>query len=127
MKALKIILTIVILFSIHKTIAQTKVYVTEKGTRYHTKECRLLPKKRIETVIKKAKVKGYSQCKVCVPKEVSQKKTSTVKKSTTKKTAKKKYRNSKKSIASRCTATTQKGSRCKRRTKNASGRCWQHD
>ena len=30
------------------------------------------------------------------------------------------------SASVRCSATTQKGARCKRMTKNASGRCWQH-
>lgn len=30
------------------------------------------------------------------------------------------------STAVRCSATTLKGARCKRRTKNISGRCWQH-
>ncbi|MDA8620771.1 DNA/RNA non-specific endonuclease [Planctomycetota bacterium] len=29
-------------------------------------------------------------------------------------------------VAVRCSAITQRGTRCKRRTKNATGRCWQH-
>ena len=33
---------------------------------------------------------------------------------------------SKRSIAVRCSAITQKGTQCKRRTKNINGRCWQH-
>lgn len=29
-------------------------------------------------------------------------------------------------VATQCTGTTQKGARCKRKTKNSSGRCYQH-
>lgn len=34
--------------------------------------------------------------------------------------------NSKKNVAVQCKGTTQKGKRCKRKTTNSSGYCWQH-
>ena len=125
MKLLKItLLFVAILFSSTIT-AQTEVFVTKKGKSYHKKECRSLPKTHITTTIKRAKGKGYLACKICVPKEKNNK-SKLVSKKSLKKTSKKKSTSTKKSTASRCTATTQKGSQCKRRTKNTSGRCWQH-
>ncbi len=119
MKPLKIILIMAVVFISHISSAQTKVFVTEKGKSYHEKSCRLLPKKHIVTTIKRAKVKGYNACKVCVPKKSKQKMSA-------KKETKPKKVSTTKKTSTRCTAITQKGSQCKRRTRNTSGRCWQH-
>ena len=126
MKALKIIVLFVAVLITSNTSAQTEVFVTEQGKSYHKKECRFLPKSHIETSIKRAKAKGYLACKVCVPKEKIKGTKTVIKKKTAKKTKVKKS-TSKKSYATRCTATTQKGAQCKRRTKNTSGKCWQHE
>jgi hypothetical protein len=125
MKALKLI-TFVILFAFSfQVTAQTEVFITKTGKKYHKEICRYLKVSKNKTTIKKAKAKGYLACKVCVPKEKGIK-SKDVSNRATKKVIKKKYTSTKKSTASRCTATTQKGTQCKRRTKNASGRCWQH-
>jgi hypothetical protein len=105
--------------------AQTVVYTTKTGQKYHKENCRYLKMSKNKTTIKNAKAKGYLACKVCVPKEKGVK-SKAVSDRTTKKVTKKKHTLTKKSTASRCTARTQKGTQCKRRTKNASGRCWQH-
>ncbi|MFT5213127.1 MAG: hypothetical protein ACI9WV_000843 [Patiriisocius sp.] len=125
MKAVKLI-TLFILFAFSfQVIAQTEVYVTKTGKKYHKENCRYLKVSKNKTIIKKAKAKGYLACKVCVPKEKGVK-SKAVSDRTTKKVTKKKYTSTKKNIASRCRARTQKGTQCKRRTKNASGKCWQH-
>lgn len=125
MKPLKIILLLVVVMITNNLSAQTDVFVTKQGKSYHKKECRLLPKSHIKTIIKKAKAKGYLPCKVCVPKETKNK-DNLISKEVAKKSVKKKKTPVKKRTTSRCTATTQKGTQCKRRTKNVSGRCWQH-
>ena len=126
MKVHKIILLFVAVLITSNVSAQTEVFVTKKGKSYHKKECRLLPKSHIKTTIKRAKVKGYLSCKVCVPKEAIKGDKSIVQKEGSKKDTIIKSAN-KKSYSTRCTATTQKGSQCKRSVKNASGRCWQHN
>jgi hypothetical protein len=125
MKALNFFLLFVTIIITSNISAQTEVYVTKTGQKYHKEICRYLKLSKNKTTIKKAKAKGYLACKVCVPKEKGVK-SRDVSKSGIKKVTKKKHTPTKKSTASRCTATTQKGTQCKRRTKNASGRCWQH-
>ncbi|WKD86423.1 hypothetical protein KCTC32516_01798 [Polaribacter huanghezhanensis] len=115
MKSLKIILLFITIIITGNVSAQTNVFITNQGKSYHKKDCRLLPEKHIKTTIKKAKTKGYLACKVCVPKVKGEQRKVVSKKVT------------KKNIATRCIATTQKGTQCKRRTKNTSGRCWQHN
>ena len=128
MKTLRIILLIIAISFTNNLIAQTKVYRTSKGEHYHKKECKIIAKSKVvELTIKKAKFRGYAACKVCKPKakvKTSKKKVITEKKKSNK--VKYKKSTSKKSTASRCTGITKKGARCKRRTKNVSGRCWQH-
>lgn len=127
-KILATLFLIWLMFS-NQGYAQTKVYRTAKGERYHKKECKIIVKKEvIELTIKKAKLRGYQACKVCKPVGKAKGKTSKKRAIQKKKSNKVKLKKStsKKATASRCTATTQKGTRCKRRTKNSSGRCWQH-
>ncbi len=49
--------------------ADTKVYITSSGKKYHYKDCRTLKKsKKIQEVtIKTARDKGLTPCKVCNP------------------------------------------------------------
>ncbi len=129
MKALSITLLIIAISLSSSLTAQTKVYRTAKGERYHKKECKIIAKREmVELTIKKAKLRGYQACKVCKPVEKTKGKTSKKPVIEKKKSNKVKLKKSisKKATASRCTATTKKGTRCKRRTKNSSGRCWQH-
>lgn len=129
MKALKIMILFVVVTitsNISAQTIQTKVFVTKQGKSYHKKECRLLPKTHIKTTIKRAKVKGYVPCKVCIPKEKAKTSKANNSKKQRNKAVSKKKQPTKRSTVVRCSATTQKGTQCKRRTKNSSGKCWQH-
>jgi len=122
---MKTIRLFLILFSILVTnnlIAQT-VYVTNTGEKYHVDNCRYLKYSQNETTIKKAKDLGYLACKVCKPTIENTLKT---KPDTKKNSQKPKPASIKKITATQCTGTIKSGRRCRRQTKNASGRCYQH-
>ena len=117
MKKLKLFLFIISVVYTSNISAQT-VYITDTGEKYHSISCRYLKQSKHEVSLEKAQQRGYSACKVCKP---STKKSTSVKSATSSKTT-----SSTKSTATRCTGTTKSGSRCKRKTKSASGRCYQH-
>lgn len=103
---------ILILFLLGSTIsvqAQT-VYITNTGKKYHKKSCHHLKYSKKTIEYKEALRLGYEGCKICKPKG-----TTTTKSTPTKKT-----------YATQCTGKTKSGKRCKRQTKNSSGRCYQH-
>jgi hypothetical protein len=104
--------------------AQT-VYITKTGAKYHKSNCRHLSKSKISISLEDAKGKYYTACKVCKPSTTVTNKAASTNTSVTQKST---YStSSKKAIATRCTATTKAGTRCKRKTKNSSGKCWQHE
>lgn len=94
------------------TSAQT-VYVTKTGEKYHLADCRYLKYSKISTTLAEAQDNGYEACKVCKPPVNGQKSNE--------------VETERSSAAQQCSATTQAGARCKRRTKNISGKCWQHE
>jgi hypothetical protein len=105
------------------TNAQT-VYVTKTGEKYHNDGCRHL-RSKIEISLKKAIELGYGPCGVCRPPTAeAQNATSPVIKKDTKKTTP--SNPIKKSATMQCSARTKSGTRCKRTTDNANGKCWQH-
>lgn len=69
MKRLKLIFLIVSFAFAFQATAQTTVFTTKTGQKYHKEDCRYLRKSKSKTTIKIAKVKGYKACKVCVPRE----------------------------------------------------------
>jgi len=81
------------------------VYVTKTGDKYHKSSCQHLNDSKQKMEFQEALKLGYKACKDCKP--VIEDK-------------------NKKSKASQCTAKTKSGERCKRETKNANGRCHQH-
>ena len=97
--------------------AQT-VYVTNTGEKYHRGSCKYLAKSKNAVELSDAINQGYGACKICKPlKSVSKK--AEVKEE--------KYPDyNRNATSSQCSATTQKGSRCKRMTTSANGKCWQH-
>lgn len=109
MKNTLTILLFLVSFSVVAQTTSTKVYTTTTGTKYHKSSCRHLAKSKIETTLAKAKAAKYTACKVCKPSGAIA--TKQVKKVST---------------GSKCTATTQKGSRCKRNAASGSKTCWQH-
>lgn len=104
--------------------AQT-VYITKTGEKYHEKSCHHLSKFSISISLEDAKDRGYTPCKVCKPTTAVQR-SSTSNTSTTNSYQLNSRATQKTSVAVQCSATTQKGTRCKRMTTNDNGRCWQH-
>ena len=95
--------------------SDTEVFITNTGERYHKETCQHLSKSKIKTTFEKAKELDYTPCKVCKPVGYHE----AVKNNS--------YNTGKSpSTATRCTGTTKSGARCKRMTKNSSGRCYQH-
>ena len=123
MKLLRVVLFIVSIGLASNLVAQT-VCITKTGEKYHTESCRYLKYSKKEITLENAINLGYEACLVCKPgAKVTLKAKSqlTETKKTTQSTPPQR-----KVTASQCTGTTKSGSRCKRRTKNASGRCYQH-
>ncbi|WP_299114346.1 hypothetical protein [uncultured Winogradskyella sp.] len=123
MKSLKIVLLFITL-SFGYFISAQNVYTTKTGEKYHKNNCHYLKYSKKEIKLDKAKALGYLACKVCKPTASNTKKKS----NTTSLTSKKEYKTttSKKAAASQCSGRTKSGRRCKRRTKNSNGRCYQH-
>ncbi|MEW4923952.1 hypothetical protein [Algibacter sp. 2305UL17-15] len=121
MKLVKIFLFVTcFVFTSHLT-AQT-VYTTKTGEKYHKAHCKYLKYSKKEIILKKAKEFGYTACSVCKPNTKNTKISSS-----SALTNNSNYQTTtKKTTATQCTGKTKSGSRCKRRTKNANGRCYQH-
>ncbi|MEH6763734.1 MAG: hypothetical protein V7655_04470 [Aequorivita antarctica] len=123
MKFFQLLLFLIFLGCTSNSPAQT-VYTTKTGEKYHTASCRYLKYSKKEITLEQAINLGYQACSVCKPNSnpqqiqslVSQSSQSTSPQETT----------SQKTTATQCTGKTKAGSRCKRMTKNASGRCYQH-
>jgi len=126
MKTIKLLLLFVSLNFAFQATAQTEVYTTKTGKKYHRGYCRYLSKSKIKTTIQRAKNFGYTACKVCKPVEVTTKKKIDTVKSSNKVVIKNDTVNKKEIAATQCTAKTKAGVRCKRKTKHKSGKCHQH-
>jgi hypothetical protein len=108
------------------------VYITKTGSKYHRGSCQYLRKSKFEIPLKEAVARGYDPCSVCEPGVPSREQksippsdpTQTKTKSSSNTTTSSKQ----KEVKSRqCTATTKAGTRCKRMTTSASGKCYQHE
>ena len=122
MKALRLLLLFIAFTVVNTVVAQT-VYTTETGEKYHTSGCRYLKYSKKEYILVKAKALGFEACLVCKP-NAENLNTTTAPKTLVSKSET--TTPSKKATASQCTGKTQSGSRCKRKTKNANERCYQH-
>ena len=123
MKSLKIFLFIISMLFVSQIVAQT-VYITKTGEKYHTNNCRYLKYSKKEISLESAKTLGYNPCSVCKPITTISKSNNTNASSYS--NSNKTSTTTKKVIATRCTGRTKSGNRCKRKTKNATGRCYQH-
>jgi hypothetical protein len=112
----KLIAFLLIVFST-SLLAQT-VYVTNTGEKYHTSGCRYLAKSKNAIDLSDAINQGYGACKICKPPQSVSKKSEVKEKKTAD------YNRN--ATSSQCTATTKKGSQCKRMTTSSNGKCWQH-
>jgi hypothetical protein len=103
--------------------AQT-VYVTKTGTKYHRESCHYLKYSKYAISLADAKKKSYEACKVCKP-------STTVTGEAVKVDSPKAAPTPipiKAAVSKQCSAIAKStGNRCKRMTKSASGKCWQHE
>lgn len=69
MKKKLIILILLVFVSFIFAQSSTKVYVTSSGKKYHTAYCKTISKsKNIRSMeLEKAKLSGYTACKICHP------------------------------------------------------------
>jgi len=117
------------LFTLTALLHAQTVYITKTGEKYHTGSCRYLSQSKIAIELKDAIDQNYEPCKVCRP-------TQDITANTIKNTgldekedpeiALTRNATSRNAESKQCTATTQKGTRCKRMTTSANGKCWQH-
>ncbi|WP_248724030.1 hypothetical protein [Seonamhaeicola sp. ML3] len=120
MKFIRIVLFVFIAGVSMQVEAQT-VYITKTGKKYHKSKCHYLKYSKKEITLEKALKYGYSACSVCKPEKGSKGKLRN-----NLSNAKVNSPSSKNTTSTRCIGITKSGSRCKRMTKNANGRCYQH-
>ena len=120
MKALKLLILILSFTFVNSVIAQT-VYTTKTGEKYHKSNCKYLKYSKKEYTLKKAKSLGFTACSVCKPT------TENLSNNTNSNALSSRGSSQTKSTtAKQCTGKTKAGTRCKRKTKNTSQRCYQH-
>jgi hypothetical protein len=102
----RIYLLLLLLLFCFAVQAQTIVYITKTGEKYHKETCRYLSKSSISIELAKAKENGYTACSVCSGGTAGVQ--------------------NKASISQQCSGKTKAGSRCKRMTTSVNGRCYQH-
>ncbi|MCU0361054.1 MAG: hypothetical protein MUF75_10120 [Bacteroidia bacterium] len=60
----------VILILTHQLLAAQTVFISSKGKKYHTENCKLLAKDKKGLSLEQAKMEGYKACKKCIEKKV---------------------------------------------------------
>ncbi|MDY0780970.1 hypothetical protein [Tenacibaculum sp. IB213877] len=120
---LRTLLIIILIVYSSNTIAQT-VFITKTGKKYHQENCRFLKYSKKEIDLEKVLALGYSACKICKPYNVGSKNSNTFTNNIN--SNHQKQTSAKRGSAVQCSGKTTSGRRCKRRTKNANGRCYQH-
>jgi len=114
--------------SLDQTEVNTQTfYITRTGSKYHTSNCSYLKYSSSSLELREAVKKGYTPCSRCSPSSSvsSSIKTHYSTPNTHNQQSTNNY-NHRMSYAVQCTGTTQKGRRCRNRTKNASQRCHHH-
>jgi hypothetical protein len=108
--------------------AESKVFVTKTGAKYHRSTCRYA-QTGWEATLTEAKDRGLTACLVCKPgggsasTPASSSSTETNSLRSTTPTASKPAATTN---SSQCSATTKAGSRCSRKSSSGSSYCWQH-
>ena len=120
MKILKLLLFLGLMAFTFEISAQT-IYVTKTGEKYHKSSCRYLKNSKNEITLEVAKSRGFTACSVCKPNGDSATPSQSVQPVKSEPTTP-----PPKVTATQCTGKTKAGARCKRMTKDASGRCYQH-
>jgi hypothetical protein len=103
----------------HAQAKADSVYITDTGAKYHAATCRYLKYSAIKVAKADAINDGYTSCKVCGGTAIGNSKYVPA-------SAGHGSSNTKATSSGQCTATTQKGTRCKRSASAGASRCWQH-
>lgn len=127
MKLLRVLIVIILTACSSNVDAQT-VYTTKTGEKYHKEDCKYLKHSKKEIILEKALELGYTSCSVCKPSSEinNSQKSSNLSSSTNNSPSTTTTTTTTKSTATQCTGKTQSGTRCKRMTKSANNRCYQH-
>ncbi|UCS92316.1 hypothetical protein KZP23_16630 [Echinicola marina] len=133
MKKHLLLLYLTLFFALAQAYGQT-VYVTKTGTKYHKSSCKYLKYSSISLQLTEAKKKDYTACSVCKPSSIATsnktgiptKATSEKNNITPSKASSTKPSPQPRATSVRCSGITKTGSRCKRMTKSANGKCFQH-
>lgn len=108
-----------LLFSLALLAAETTVYVTNTGEKYHSSSCRYLSKSRTPMSLEEAVKAGYGPCSRCSAPSNGDRKQQQEGNS-------KAESPSSATKSNQCAATTKKGTHCKRKASSGSSYCWQH-
>lgn len=125
MKYLQIFLFLVFLSCTQNSPAQT-VYTTKTGEKYHNATCHYLKNSKKEITLQQAIDFGYEPCSVCKPSLNSKESQKINSLYSSQESANTSQQTATKVTATQCNGKTKSGQRCKRMTKNTSGRCYQH-
>lgn len=131
-RALQIALLYLLLIAcVASTSEAQTVYITKTGKKYHRSSCQYLRKSQYAIAITEAVDRGYTACSVCSPgapkAETKSLQNTTPKQKTTESVKPQVSPSENKEVKSvQCSAITKAGTRCKRMTTNASGKCYQH-
>lgn len=115
----------IFLFIVFNAQTQT-VYVTKTGKKYHNENCRYLKKSKQEITLQKALKLEYEACSVCKPIQTETVSNNNTFKSVDTKPKSTTTTKSNLQTSTQCTGITKSGNRCKRMTKSANNRCYQH-
>lgn len=100
--------------------AQT-VYTTKTGEKFHKENCKYLKYSKKEITLQKVLKLGYTPCSVCKPPTKIDAPQNSEKLNNSTSTS-----NKSRAESIQCSGKTQSGTRCKRMTKDSSGKCYQH-
>ncbi|MBL6446096.1 hypothetical protein JMN32_07245 [Fulvivirga sp. 29W222] len=121
-KYLMLLTVLTILFV--KTADAQAVYITKTGSKYHDETCQYLSHSKYPIALIDAKERGYEPCKVCKPTTTVTRKEIEIEKSKIIEPP----RIEKNVVSKQCSVRAKTtGNRCRRMTKNVSGKCWQHE
>lgn len=123
MKFFQLLLFLIFIGASTNSLAQS-VYTTKTGEKYHTANCHYLKYSKKEIALEQAINLGYQACSVCKPGSNPKQTQSLVSQSS--QASPPQETATQKTTTTQCTGKTKAGNRCKRMTKDSSGRCYQH-
>jgi len=111
----------------NQEISAQSCFITKSGSKYHKATCSYLRNSAQAIKVSEAMAKGYSPCSRCNPNTHALK--ALTSSYYTQKYANTNYgdRTISKCTTVQCTGTTQKGKRCRNKTKSCKARCHHHD